>query len=58
MTEYTNEFEEIDKYTNRLKVHGGWFVRTMSEQLTRSSPATHTIFIADPRHEWEITNVC
>lgn len=50
---YPKEFEIIDKYTDRLKIFGGWLVRS----TTRSGfPAIHTVFVKDQNHLWVLEN--
>lgn len=45
-------WEEIDVCTARMKVPGGWIVRSV---LTRSTGVSvHQIFVPDPGHVWEI----
>lgn len=42
-------WEEIDDQTSRLKVPGGWIVRT----IVNSPPSSvHQIFVEDAHHEW------
>lgn len=44
---YTKEFEEIDEYSDRLRVPGGWIVRSW---ITGES--IHSIFVSDPKGSW------
>ena len=47
--------EESQYLTDRLKVPGGWIVRTIVKASIPKeglSVATSTIFISDPRHTW------
>lgn len=48
--------EKIDKYSDRIKVHGGWIVRTFEyySVMGSASCAVHTLFIADPQYTWEL----
>ena len=57
------EWEQLDEWTNRAKVHGGWIVRT-------STPVAHvnrdmycgqredyrisTVFVPDLNHDWVV----
>lgn len=45
-------WEEIDSDTNRLKVPGGWIVRSYMHSV--SGHTVHQIFIEDPEHLWII----
>jgi len=54
---YPAEFEKIDSDTDRLKVPGGWVVRTRLNLGMDSHAATHTLFIKDINHVWELENV-
>ena len=49
-------FEQIDKHSDRIKVPGGWLVRTFvhSSWMEAVSCSVHTVFIADPQHTWEL----
>jgi len=37
--------------SHRLKVPGGWIVRTMVSRYHAGADVAHT-FVADPQHEW------
>lgn len=50
---YRTEFERIDDFTDRLRVPGGWFVRTTACSLRGIS--AHSLFFPDYHHEWELT---
>ena len=45
-----NKWENIDEDTDRLKVPGGWIVRSW---VMRS---VHQVFISDPGHTWTLEN--
>ena len=47
-----DKWKKIDEYTDRLKVPGGWIVR--SYDLGMQSKALHQVFISDPGHTWEL----
>ncbi len=50
-------WETIDKFSERLKVPGGWIVRTSYLHVVKNAGvavACHQIFIADPSHEWSL----
>lgn len=46
---YPKKFETIEGYVQRLKVPGGWLVRTVCYES-----GVHMLFISDPNHEWEL----
>ena len=54
-------WEQIDDWSSRTKVFGGWLVRIIYEETTIDHGNCHTnqnypeniIFISDPKHEWE-----
>jgi hypothetical protein len=50
---YPKEWEEIDKYTDRLKIPNGWIVRPVYSACA-SGAAIHTIFIEDINYEWKL----
>ena len=41
-------WEEVDHYTRRAKVHGGWVVKSIS------GSGLALCFIPDPNHEWVV----
>jgi hypothetical protein len=43
-------------YSHRLKVPGGWIVRTVvhDDSDGRSGRAVEQTFVSDPNHEWEL----
>lgn len=49
----TLKWESIDAQTERLRVPGGWIVRT--SVFTYFGVAVHQIFIADNEHIWELS---
>lgn len=44
-------WEAIDKHSERLKVPGGWIVRSW---ISYNGSSVHQIFIADVNHAWEL----
>lgn len=53
MEYYDAEWEQIGKTTSRLKIFGGWLVRTTVSTFSDSGGVcVHQIFISDPKHEW------
>ena len=44
---YLKKWEFIDKETDRLKVLGGWIVRSWNRD------SVHQIFISDEYHDWK-----
>lgn len=52
--EYPREWEPIDPngVSKRLKIYGGWIVRTTS--CLMSATSVHTLFIPDSIHQWEL----
>ena len=46
-------WKNIDNETDRLKVPGGWIIRT-TEYYIQKSVAVHQIFVKDENHEWII----
>ena len=53
---YPREWEEIDTYSERLKVAGGWVIRCWLRQsdLFANSTALQMLFVPDPQHKWEL----
>ena len=49
MTTYTKKWESLGSHSERLKVPGGWIVRSY---LQNNGPAIHQIFVEDPGHSW------
>lgn len=47
------QWEPIDRWTNRVKVYGGWIVTI---ENTKQNALTSQ-FILDRNHEWVITNL-
>lgn len=50
-------WEEIDSYTDRLKVPDGWIVRSIIDNAgvnDSGGAAIHQIFLSDPDHEWKL----
>ena len=50
-----NIWESLDKFTARLKVPGGWIVRSRYVRINGGA-SVHQIFIADQNHDWENKN--
>ena len=48
---YPREWERIDDRSERLKVPGGWIVRSDSGSY---EGGVHQIFIEDINHEWRL----
>jgi hypothetical protein len=44
----SSTFEKIDNTTIRLKVPGGWFLKTVTNHNV------HTLFIVDEAHRWQL----
>ena len=44
-------FREI--VSERLKVHGGWIIRTVVTNHGNDSIALDQIFVSDPSHAWQ-----
>lgn len=52
MTHNDNEaWIKLDSYTDKMKVPGGWIIR--SSYHSSSGVSIHQIFINDPEHSWE-----
>lgn len=50
------KWEEIDTNTARMKVHGGWLIKTelyFGRNHPGCSCSVAMIFIHDERHEWK-----
>lgn len=52
---YPRKFETIDNYTSRLRVFGGWIVRTYSNSYSGCS--IHTLFLPDKVHDWNLEDI-
>jgi hypothetical protein len=54
------EWEEIDLYTDRAKILGGWIVRYIITSNFWNSGGENCVqapsitFVPDPEHKWEI----
>lgn len=47
--------EQCEFYTDRLKVPGGWIVRTSDiEVYPYSAISESSCFVRDPNHEWKL----
>jgi len=53
---YPTEWEDINAYTFRLKVFGGWIVKHMNIWSTEYSneSSLSICFVPDIKHEWEL----
>jgi hypothetical protein len=56
-------WEKIDNHTTRLKVPGGWVLKSVTctiysncdaNKHKSDSSAVHQVFIADKNHEWSL----
>jgi hypothetical protein len=49
-----NVWEEVDDNTERLRVPGGWLVRTfiILTHLSTSACSVHMVFVEDPSNAW------
>jgi len=45
------EWEEIDQWTTRVKVHGGWLVHVSVGDAKKFS--TSVVFVHDPDWQWQ-----
>lgn len=43
-----------ERESHRLKVPGGWLVRTTVSRDGQGGAAVHQIFLVDMRHEWKL----
>jgi len=50
--EYSKKFEEIDNETSRLRVYGGWIIRTIA--ISSEGVGVHTFFMADVLNVWKL----
>ena len=49
------QWETIDKRTHRLKVLGGWIIRSsLEKQYQDGAVSVHQIFISDVAHQWSL----
>lgn len=54
---YPRKWEDIDGYTRRLRVPGGWLVHSSTEILVSGKPLKSSdalCFVEDKDHEWEL----
>jgi hypothetical protein len=50
---YEKKWEVIDGNSSRLKVPGGWIVRSyLDVGISSRSCSIHQVFIPDPEHLW------
>lgn len=49
---YNKKWEYVGGISSRLKVPGGWIVR--STTISTIYHSVHTIFISDPNYEWKL----
>jgi len=47
---YSKKWEEIDDSTDRLKVPGGWIVRSYATGI--DAKTIHQVFVEDSGHTW------
>ena len=47
------KWEELDKYTCRAKVFGGWLVQVFAGRPD-GDYCSSMCFVSDPKHEWVI----
>jgi len=45
-------WEKFDKHTDRLRVPGGWIVRSL--KVYGDGCSVHQVFIEDKNHTWEL----
>ena len=45
---------QSDSDSHRLKVPGGWIIRTVSKTFSRESLNVAQTFVPDPKHDWNI----
>jgi len=50
--EYSKKFEKIDDDTSRLRVYGGWIIRTIA--VTSEGVGVHTFFMQDVMNVWKL----
>lgn len=48
------KWEKLESYSSRLKVPGGWIIRTFEDRGMSAGGCVHQIFIKDENHIWEI----
>jgi hypothetical protein len=55
---HSARFEEIDSYSSRLAVPGGWVIRSFAVEYDEFSRGYYTpismIFVSDPEHKWDL----
>lgn len=51
--EYHPMFEEIDEFTSRMKVYGGWIIRTIITAY-KGGVSSHQMFLEDTSHQWKL----
>ncbi len=51
-------WEQIDEYSGRLPVFGGWIVTSQKSMWSSNGNSTavslHQVFISDKNHEWDL----
>lgn len=51
---YNKKWEKISLQSDRLKVPGGWIVRSyLDVGVTARACSIHQVFISDPEHLWK-----
>lgn len=48
---YSKDWEELNGDTDRLKVPGGWILRSYVGGM--EAKTLHQVFISDPEHTWK-----
>ena len=51
---YKHGINDCTLATNRLKVYGGWIVRTIYFEREPDIFSESSVFVPDPQHEWSI----
>ncbi len=54
MNEQDEKWEDIGKGTYRLKMHGGWLVRTLTLGTCDGGAGVSIIFVQDLEHSWRL----
>ncbi len=53
MDKFPRKWEDVSKYTKRLKVPGGWIVASKAIMVNENISIA-TVYVPDPMHEWEL----
>ncbi len=51
---FPREWEKINKQTDRLKVYGGWLVRTYVTLQEAGTASVAITFYKDKKYEWQL----